>query len=119
MPDVAESVYPNGVPIASTGAPSVNEPAAAERQRMEMARRDVDPDDGEVARGIRADDGAARGRSIRQVHRDRVGVGDHVVVRDDRPVAIDLESGAERRLGLGLALAGEDALPARDRHPAP
>ena len=84
---------------------------------MEMRRRDVDPDDSEVAGRVRADDGAARGRAIGQVHRDGVGIGDHMVVGDDGAVPIDLESASERRLGLRLALAREDALAARDRHP--
>ena len=82
-----------------------------------MRRRDVDPDDSEVAGGVRADDGAARGRAIGQVHRDGVGIGDHMVVGDDGAVPIDLEAASERRFGLRLALAREDALAARDRHP--
>ena len=102
-----------GLPIAATGVPTTTVGGAPERHRRQCMGARIDPDDGDVAEQVPADD---LGRDtvavpeldvepVRSADRPTAGlghVGDHVRVRQDRALRVDDEPRA-----LGLAVGAE------------
>ena len=98
MPAVAVRSRPKGLPIAITESPTRTRVGVAELERRQPTRARLDAEDGEVGRGIAADELRRQRVLVREADLDRVGALDHVVVRDDVAGLVDDEAGAERLL---------------------
>ena len=75
----------------------------AERERHEHRARRVHVHDREVGRGVGPDDGPLVGRAVPELHRDRRGAVDDVLVRDHVAARVVDEAGALGALSLRLS----------------
>ena len=81
MPCVTVCDRPMGLPMASTTSPTCS---WSEWPKMATGRGvEVDLQHRQVGVRIAADDVRIRDAPVGELHADRVGVGDHVVVGDD------------------------------------
>jgi hypothetical protein len=120
MPAVTVRSSPKGFPIATTGSPTstsselpsgsgvsardrddgvadADAVGVAERERSQAARARLHAEDGEVGRGVAADDPRLHLVALREPDLDVGGALDDVEIRDDVPVLVDDEPRAERR----------------------
>ncbi len=96
IPEVTVRSRPNGLPIATTGSPTSTSFESASEKGIERVRVGIDIEEGEVGRGVTADERRRQRVVVREAHLDRRRVLDHVVVRDDMPLGVDHEAGSER-----------------------
>ena len=102
MPAVAVRRRPNGLPIATTVSPTRMLSEFPNASGREPARGRLHAEDGDVGRGIAADERRPQRVLVREADLDVVGALDHVVVRDDVAGLVDHEAGAERLPRNGL-----------------
>ena len=95
MPAVTVRSSPNGLPIATTGSPTLTASESARASGAERLRGQVDLEQGEIGGGVGADEGRLDGLTVREADLDRLGAVDHVEVGHDVTVLVDHEAGAE------------------------
>ena len=103
MPCVTVCDRPIGLPMASTTSPTLSR---SERPKVATGTgfRSMTSTARSVS-GSRPDDARIRGAAVRELHVDRLGVRDDVVVGDDMALRIDDDAGAEAALDP-LLIAG-------------
>ena len=102
MPEVTVRSSPNGLPIATTGSPTLIWSESPRGQRRQRPRAGVDLEHRQVAGRIGADDGGLQARAVREADAHLLRAVDDVEVRDDVTRLVDDEARAERLLALLL-----------------
>ena len=106
---------PEGVADGDHLVADLHRVGVAERERGQCTGTGAHPQHGEVGRRVGADDPRLHALVVREADQDRLGAGDHVVVRDDVAGLVHDEARTERLLGLHRrAEGGEEGI--RRRH---
>ena len=96
MPCVTVCESPIGSPIASTTSPARRR---SERPKVTTGSGvKIDLQNGQVRVRVAADDVRIRHAAVGELHLDRVGIGDHMIVGDDVAAAVDDDAGAQAAL---------------------
>ena len=105
IPAVAVRSRPNGLPIATTGSPTLTPGRGAELERLQLVGAGVDLEHGDVGGRVRAEDLGVEGLAVLAADADGdvVGAGDDVGVGEDVAVVVDDEAGAGGGAALRLA----------------
>src|SRR5437763_475119 len=95
VPSSAVITSPERSPARDAGS-DLDAARARERERMQLRGRRVDVDDGEVGRGVAADDRRVVALAVGERDPDRARAVDDMFVRDDVALRVVDEAGALR-----------------------